>query len=322
MKKGWKITIICVAVLLVLVIGAGFLSGNYFFNLALNPKSDKSEVLSADHNQLNVSGEDENIQKRKQAQEWLEASEKNDIFIDSFDGLRLHAIELQNETHSSRWAILCHGYTGKAMQMAGAGMPFYEQGFNLVMPDARGHGESEGDYIGMGWHDRIDVTYWIDYLIASYGTDIEIVLFGVSMGGATVMMAAGEDLPVNVRAIVEDCGYSSVYDEFSYQLKELFGLAPFPTMDFANIVTNMRAGYTLREASAVRQLEKTKKPILFIHGDADTFVPSSMVYDVYEAAAGDKELFVVEGAGHGASSSVAGEAYWDTVFRFIDTYME
>lgn len=164
---------------------------------------------------------------------------------------------------------------------------FYEKGFHVLAPDLRGHGESDGEYIGMGWHDRLDILQWIEEVI-ELDPYAEIVLFGVSMGGATVMMTSGEDLPPNVKVIVEDCGYSSVSDVFVYQLDDLFGLPEFPVMNAANTITNIRAGFDLYEASAVEQVAKSVKPILFIHGDQDTFVPYEMLEEVYAAAAVEK----------------------------------
>jgi len=142
------------------------------------------------------------------------------------------------------------------------------------------------------------------------------------MGGATVMMTSGEELPKNVKAIIEDCGYTSVWDEFSYQLKEIFNLSSFPIMNFSSAVTKIRAGYTLEEASAIAQVAKSKTPMMFIHGDNDTFVPSSMFNEVYEAANVPKEKIYVKGAGHGEAASVAGEMYWEKIENFINKYLD
>ena len=88
-------------------------------------------------------------------------------------------------------------------------LPEIEMGFTVLMPGLRGHGESTGHYIGMGWHNRLDMLRWIDEIVRD-DPEAEIVLFGISMGGATVMMTSGEALPPNVKVIVEDCGYTSV----------------------------------------------------------------------------------------------------------------
>lgn len=152
--------------------------------------------------------------------------------------------------------------------------------------------------------------------------EAQIVLYGVSMGGATVMMVSGEDLPQNVKAIVEDCGYTSVWDEFSYQLDVLFGLPTFPAKNFASLVTKVRAGWWLEDGNALKQVSKSKTPMFFIHGDKDTFVPYDMLDKVYNAATVEKDILIVEGAEHGGAEFVLGEDYWNTAFGFINKYID
>ena len=179
---------------------------------------------------------------------------------------------------------------------------FYNMGYNVMIPDLRGHGESEGDYIGMGWDDRKDIMNLIDYIIAE-DSKAEIVLFGVSMGAATVMMVSGEELPSNVKAVIEDCGYTSAWDQFAYQLKVLFNLPEFPMMNIADIICKIRAGYFISDASAIKQVKKSVTPTLFIHGDSDSFVPFEMQEELYEACNAEKEKVVIEGAAHAKASS-------------------
>ena len=173
----------------------------------------------------------------------------------------------------------------------------------------------------MGWLERKDIVDWVGTLVEQ-DPEAEIVLFGVSMGGATVMMTAGEELPANVKCVIEDCGYSSVWDEFAGQLDELFGLPTFPVLDVASLVTQFRAGFGFKEASSVEQLKKTSLPVLFIHGEEDTFVPYSMLDLVYEACASpEKERLSVPGAGHGEASWEDPELYWSTVERFLAAHV-
>ena len=141
------------------------------------------------------------------------------------------------------------------------------------------------------------------------------------MGGATVMMTAGEALPSNVKAIIEDCGYTSVYEMFKNQLDYRFGLPEFPFLATADIMTGIRAGYHFKEASAVKQLEKATVPMMFIHGSNDTYVPTKMVYQVYEACPTEKELLVIEGAAHAASADVDPQLYWDSVAAFLGRFL-
>ena len=331
-RRSRKKTVVIVLVVILLILCAALaFAGNFLFDFALNPNA------SFTMNDLFQGGDVECIgdgpvieltparqawrEYTAEAYEWFETDGQSVELEQRLTGevIWLHGVQFSQESH--KYAILFHGYTGAAWQMAPYAKMFYEMGYSVITPDARAHGESEGAYIGMGWLERPDVLSWIDSVT---GTDpeAEIVLMGVSMGGATVMMAAGEDLPDNVKCIVEDCGYSSVWDEFRLQLKNVFGLPAFPLLDAASLVSKIRAGYSFKEASSVRQLQKATVPMLFIHGDADTFVPFSMLDVVYEAcASAEKEKLVVHEAAHGAAADTDPELYWDTVTAFVEKYI-
>ena len=195
---------------------------------------------------------------------------------------------------------MIHGYMSKGNEMMWAAKPFADEKYNVLIPDLRGHGLSEGNYIGMGWDDRLDIIDWINYIIKK-NPDSKIILWGVSMGAATTMMTTGEELPKNV--------------------KVLFKLPTFPVLNAANTVCKIRAGYSFKDASCIKQLKKSKTPTLFIHGSADDFVPFSMLDVVYNAAACEKEKLVIEGAGHGLSSTVNTELYLNTINKFIEKYL-
>lgn len=317
MKKFLKISVIVLCVLFLLVNVAGAIGGYYLYNLALNPNFDKSSVIDADHNEVDYSSMEEAFDEGR---EWFGSVDYFSLYQNSSDGLLLHAFGVENELPADTWVIICHGYASTGYTMVGQASLFYARGYNVLMPDARGCGHSEGDYIGMGWHDRFDLIGWIDEINELYAPK-NIILYGVSMGGATVMMASGETLPENVRAIIEDCGYSSVQDEFSYQLYSLFGLPSFPLLNYASLVAQIEAGFWFGEASALEQVAKSVTPTLFIHGDEDTFVPSSMLDLVYDAAACEKEKLLIEGAGHGGAAFTDEVLYWSTVDNFIARYL-
>ncbi len=301
------------------------LVGNYFYNYALNADREKEFMEGNPHLEeseavlASVAAEAESADD--QFKKEVQSSQLGIVSSDKLQ-LNLNAFLYENEPAEHKWAIVVHGYTSKAEHMTRYVRNFYEKGFHVLAPDLRGHGESEGNYIGMGWDDRKDMLLWIDKIL-EIDPDAEIVLFGVSMGGATVMMTSGEEaLPENVKVIVEDCGYSSVSDVFVYQLDDLFGLPEFPVIPAANTLTNIRAGYDLYEASAVDQVAKSETPILFIHGDADTFVPYEMVNEVYGAANVEKQKLIIPEAGHGDAEKVDPVTYWNTVWGFVGKYIQ
>ena len=173
--------------------------------------------------------------------------------------------------------------------------------YNILLPDLRYTGLSEGDAIQMGWLDRKDVMQWIDIAPALFGDSLQAVVHGISMGAATTMMLSGEKLPAYIRCFVEDCGYTSVWDQFQKELKEQFGLPAFPLLYTASWLCEWQNGWNFKEASAVKQVAKCQKPMFFIHGDKDNFVPTYMVHKVYEAKPQPKELWIVPGADHATS---------------------
>lgn len=303
--------LILLVIILVGAISIGAFIGNFFYNIAINPSISK-DIVYADHQNEDVY-EDES---------WLtKESNYSDEYIKSYDNLNLHAYIIKHEESTDKWAIVVHGYGGKGEQMSAKAKYFYEMGYNVLVPDLRGHGNSQGDYIGMGWDDRLDIMDWIDYIVEN-NPNAQIALHGTSMGSATVLMVSGEKLPENVKAIVADCGYTSVWDEFSYQLKSLFNLPSFPVMNLSNMVTMVRAGYSLKNASAIDQVKKATVPILYIHGDKDDFVPYYMMDELYNATNSTKEKLTVEGAEHAKADLVNPQLYWSTIYDFLGQYVK
>lgn len=304
--------------------GALVVGSLYFHNVAI--KRSKKDFLK-DHEDLQPPTQGQAVNAgptpvELTGREWLETQALERWQIRSEDGLGLVGYYLQANTVTTRTVILAHGYTSRGRDM-GSFARFYREalGYNVLMPDARGHGESEGDYLGFGWPDRKDYMLWIEKVIEHLGEDVQIVLHGISMGGATVMMVSGEELPQQVKCVVEDCGYTSVYDELSHQLKRMYGLPAFPIMPATSLVTKMKAGYNFYEASALRQVEKTNLPILFIHGEEDRFVPVEMVWQLYEACQSEKDIYVVKGAGHGNAYGTDRAAYVQRVGDFVGRYI-
>ena len=166
--------------------------------------------------------------------------------------------------------------------------------------------------------DHFDCLLWIDYIL-SQDSEAQIVLHGQSMGAAAALMMSGEEeLPDNVKAVVSDCAYTDAYSMFGEKIKEWFGLPAFPLVDSACMVLKLRGGYNLRDASALEAVKKSRVPTLFIHGDEDAMISVDMSKELYEAAACEKELLIVEGAGHGQSQ----DKDPDTYYRNIEVFLE
>ena len=222
--------------------------------------------------------------------------------------------------NSRKYAVVCHGYGCSGKGMRHRAWHFYNMGFNILLPDARAHGGSSGEMIGMGWPERRDIVDWI-YEILKRDNEAEIILYGESMGAATVMMTAGEVLPDNVKLVIEDCGYTDVWEEMSYSIKKKYKLPAFPIIPVASLLCKAKGGYRFRRASAVNQVKRCKIPMLFLHAENDRVVPYPMVFRLYAAAQCEKELVTFPDAGHCQCAEFDPELYWGSIKNFIEKYM-
>ena len=213
------------------------------------------------------------IQDRK---EKLVANPHQDLYLTSDDGLKLHGTWFPNQ--DAKKIVICfHGYTSQGMNdFVGLSDYYLRNGFAMLLVDERARGMSEGEQIGFGCLDRHDAMGWIRKVIEICGEDVEILLHGISMGGATVLMTAGLELPAQVKALVSDCGFTSPKYVFTHVLHTMYHLPAFPMIQIASLMNQKRAGYGLDDCNAAREVGKAKIPVLLIHGDADTFVPCSM----------------------------------------------
>ena len=257
---------------------------------------------------------------------WYDSLKTRGILKDSWitndEGLRLHAcyVPAARPEEANGTAIVVHGYTDNHYVFLYLVRMYRDEfNYNVLFPDLQYHGYSEGDEVQMGWKDRLDLLKWIEVAHKEFQDDF-MVLHGVSMGGATVMMVSGETLPDYVKCIVEDCGYSSVITQFNHNRKESFAFIPPDVLQSASLVTKWRYGWGFWEASSVKQLEKSTVPMLFIHGDADDFVPFDNLRTNYNAKKkGYKEYYVCEGAKHADSFQKDPKTYKARVLEFLKT---
>lgn len=259
----------------------------------------------------------------KRDKKWL-AETKQQLWTEESAGqnLKLKAAYLPAARVTDKTIIVAHGYQEDHMQMASYMRMFHKMGYNVLAPDDRGAGKSQGKYIGFGWPDRLDYVKWIRQVIRKNGVRSQIGLFGVSMGGATVMMTSGEHLPQQVKAIVEDSGYSSIEDELAYELKQRFKMPKQPLITTASWFTEAKAGFDFKRGSSVKQLKKNQLPIFFIHGGADKFVPTKMVYQNYRATLAPKKIWVVPETSHAMAYYEYPKTYEQRVGTFFRSWLK
>lgn len=291
---------------------------SYFYNRTMIRSNAKRE------NTQKMAGTDwdKYIPHIRECKEKLAQCPHEDMYIMSADGLKLRGTYFPCE--GSKKVVICfHGYTSEGMNDYSTLAIFYmKNGYNLLLVDERAHGQSEGTYIGFGCLDRHDAKLWIEEMVKKLGEDCKILLHGDSMGGATVLMTTGLELPPQVKAAISDCAFTSAWEVFASVLKNTYHLPAFPLLQIANGMVKKRAGYELDECNAKNEVAKAKIPILFIHGEADTFVPCSMVHELHDACKSEKKLVIIEGAGHVESCYRDADLYEESIESFIFPIME
>lgn len=251
------------------------------------------------------------------------------VTIQSTDGLKLWGAMILSKSESHRWAVCVHGYRDSSEAVGVYAKHYADLGWNVLLPDHRGHGRSQGNYVGWGYDERLDLVAWINHIIRR-DPEAEIVLHGVSMGAATVLMATGGPLQSQVKAAVSDCAYTCAEDVMKHTLDRhvrkklnIPSTVPFSAL-FRTLrkVTLRRAGYDLRDAAPIQAVTHSKTPTLFIHGVCDEAVPPAMMGKLYEAARCPKRFLWVQDAAHTDSVGANPELYWNTVHEFLKKYMD
>ena len=305
MKKRILVSLfVVVTLILAVLIGASF----YMLNYALAPDPDRFNTEShfADFRS-----------NHPEAVAWLDSLQQAEALRDTFlvmpSGEHHHAYYIlsADSLPVHRVALVLHGWRDTPIKFLHIARIYHQQlGFHVILPDLHAHGLSEGQTIGMGWKERLDVLRWMQMGNETMKCD-SFVVHGISMGAATTMNVSGEPMPSFVRDIrfVEDCGYTSAWDEFAYELRQDFHLPPFPLQHVASLICRLRYGWSFGQNSPLRQVARCPYPMLFIHGDRDDFVPSWMVQPLYEAKPGSKQLWITTDCGHNDSSARHTEEY-------------
>ena len=311
------IVLICLATLFALVFFAGGFIG---FRGALRRRKVKgasSRMQTPDPNaQMR-------LEKEAEGRAWFLAQNPEEVELKAYDGLTLRGYFLPAAKPTNKLVVCAHGYSYNGPDQFGAQLPFYhkELNYNILLPDHRAHGRSGGDWIGfaaMEWQDILD---WAAAFVERLGPDTEVVLHGISMGGATVMNCNTHNPPGYIKCIVEDCGYTNGYEMISMVAKRDLHLNIPPMIwGLAFWFRVIQRCSLRRDADPYGNIAKFKLPTLFIHGATDRFVPAEMGLRCFEAATVPKDLLLVEGAGHSLAYFVGKEAYEEKVRAWLEQW--
>ena len=237
--------------------------------------------------------------------------------IKSFDGLTLKG-KYYEKFPGAPIELMFHGYRGNAQRdLCGGIQRSFACGHNALLVDQRASGGSDGNVISFGINERRDCLSWIEFMVAHFGADVRIILTGISMGGATVAMAAGEKLPPNVIGVLSDCGYTSPKEIICKVIEKDMKLPAKLAYPFVKLAARLYGGFDLEETDALRALPNCKVPVIFVHGEKDGFVPCDMSRKMYEICPGQKMLYIVPDADHGLAFPVAGEKYIEELNAFF-----
>lgn len=252
---------------------------------------------------------------------FLKENASEELEIVSEDGLKLCAVWVPAENPKGT-ILLAHGYrSSKLVDFSLAFSMYHAMGMNILLPDQRAHGKSEGKYITFGVKESRDMKKWVSFHNEKFGK-YPLVLSGLSMGASTMLYLADADLPENVKGIIADCGFTSPWEIIKSVFHGVIHLPAAPTLWAADLFARLFAGFSLLQKDTRKILQNSKLPVLLVHGKDDGFVPCEMTEQVYVVCKEPKELLLVDGADHGVSFLVAKDRYIQTVTAFLRKYVE
>lgn len=247
---------------------------------------------------------------------WLKENNAQDVYMTSHDGLQLHALWIPaNEPRGT--VLMAHGYRSTMLIDFHLGFElFHRLGLNILVPEQRTHGQSEGKYITFGVKESRDMMGWLEYYERKLGK-WPVVLYGISMGASTMLYLVDRRLPAKVCGIIADCGFTSPGQIIASVYRRVIHLPPAVSLWVTGFLTRVFAGFGLWEKDTRKTLKRSRYPVLLIHGEGDDFVPCEMTRQAYDACTGRKKILLVPDAEHGFSFLVDGYAYTAAVMDFL-----
>ncbi len=236
--------------------------------------------------------------------------------IRSRDSIELVGYYFPSPRKSQKCVLLIHGHNASSEDMAVIAAQYHERQFSVLLIDSRGHGQSGGRYSGLGWLERQDCTQWIDWIVAQRQESTVVVLHGISMGANTLLNAAGDGLPSEVRAVIADSPFTSVRAILTYRLHR-HRLPAMPVLIVAALLNLAGERHQIFGADTRKQVARSVVPMFFIHSRTDRQNPPWMSQQLYGRAAGFSELWITGDAPHGMLFATEKAAYMTRVSEFI-----
>lgn len=252
---------------------------------------------------------------------WCRDQKMQDCYVRSMDGLLLHGLYLPAE-NPKRFVMLCHGYKGSGFgDFANIARFLHENNCNLLFIDERCCGESKGEFITFGAKEQYDIQRWAYYIEKRNNHKLPVYLYGQSMGAAAVLMASGQNLPVQVKGLIADCGFRSMRGQFQDMAANWFHLNWVGLMLLrVDLFCRFLAGFKMKDADTTKAMETNKRPVLFFHGAKDTYVPPENSKYNYSLCRAPKELVIIPEARHLCSAYEAPELYREKLLLFFKKY--
>ena len=270
-------------------------------------------MMMINHNKHEINLVDHKEDFYKDSYAWFQEVPKEDIYVNSYDGFKLHAYYIPSyNKKSNSLAIVVHGYQSKSTDMIIIAKMYSEMGFQVIMPDLRSHGESEGYFTSFGHYEKYDLKKWINLALRSYGSNIELLIHGVSMGAATTLLVTGLDIPKkNIKFMVLDSIFTRVGKTLTNTNKSK-GLRIF--YFGINVITYFKYKFTFIGIRPIKQMRKNTFPFLIIQGKDDHVVPVSMAKQMLTVSpATKKELLIIDDAKHAQGFRVDFQKCYDSL---------
>ncbi|MCQ2472441.1 MAG: alpha/beta hydrolase [Clostridia bacterium] len=266
----------------------------------------------------------ERAEWRKVNNEKFFAMNPQDVSLVSVNGEEMKGWFLPAENKTNRFVLCIHGYRCNGVDEFSHIAPFYHNdlGYNVLMPDLTAHGRSEGKYAGFGTFDSENIFLWVNWIIENFGEDVEIILHGISMGAATALICNEKNPPKQVKLIISDCAFISAPYVMNNTVKDVVGFQLKPFVALGSVASKIKAGYFFSESNPLKNMDKAKNPVLFIHGKADTFVPFECGQMLYDACPTEKDFYWVDDAIHAFSYYVDKDGYENKVKQFISAHLD